>query len=188
MDAQENDHELIHKFLDEDDDSALRGLFSRYAGQVHRFLLRFVGSAEAEDLTQETFVKVWRHLHRVDPQRNFRAWLFSIARNTGRDWLRKHQSIPFSDFDDLDGGNTILDHLEDSADLPDAVFATKAAVENIRCALKELPLAARDVVLLHHEAELTFQEIAEIREEPLNTVKSRYRRAVIELKKRLSSI
>ena len=181
----EDDHALIKRYLQNEDDEALRHLFSRYAGQIHRFLARFVGSmSDAEDMAQETFVKAWRHLARVD-ERSFKTWLFSIARNVGRDWLRKRRATSFTDFDDAEGNNAVLDNLEDTADLPDEVLMTKESIENVRAAIAALSPSSRAVVLLRHDGELSFEEIAQATDEPMNTVKSRYRRALQELKKRL---
>ncbi|MEY4744637.1 MAG: hypothetical protein RL272_582, partial [Candidatus Parcubacteria bacterium] len=148
---------------------------------------RFTGSAhDADDLTQETLLKAWRHLKSVDPKRSFRTWLFSIARRTAIDHLRKRRAVPFSTFDDDAGGNALTDRLEDDADLPDEVAARKDAVETLRAALAELPAPFREVLVLRNESELSFQEIADALDEPLNTVKSRYRRAFFALRKRMT--
>ncbi|MEY4744173.1 MAG: hypothetical protein RL272_118, partial [Candidatus Parcubacteria bacterium] len=90
MDERADDAQLIARYLDEGDDAALRTLFERHMRQIHGFLARFTGSAhDADDLVQETLVKAWRHLKSVDPKRSFRTWLFSIARRTAIDHLRK---------------------------------------------------------------------------------------------------
>src|SRR5512142_3267216 len=122
------DASLIAAYLRDGDEGALKTLFERHLRSVHGFLFRFTGSAQdAEDLVQETFIKAWRHLRSVDPERGFRTWLFSIARRTAIDLLRKRKTVPFAAFDDDAGGNALLDRLEDDADLPDELVARKEA-------------------------------------------------------------
>lgn len=187
MDHAADDAQLIARYLHDGDEAALRTLFERHMRPIHGFLLRFTGSAQdADDLVQETFIKAWRHLRKVDPARGFRTWLFSIARRSAIDLLRKRRSVPFSAFDDQDGGNALLDSLEDDADLPDEVLVRKDAADLLRAGLDKLPVRFREVIVLRHEGELNFREMAEALGEPLNTVKSRYRRAFFALKKLLT--
>lgn len=182
-----DDARLIEAYLRDGDDNALKALFGRHLRSIHGFLFRFTGSAQdAEDLTQETFIKAWRHLASVDPARGFRTWLFSIARRTAIDLLRKKKTVPFAAFEDDAGGNALLDRLEDEADLPDELVERKEAADMLRKALAELPPAFREVIVLRHESELSFREMADALEEPLNTVKSRYRRAFFALRKLLT--
>ncbi len=183
MHDAEEDARLIAAYLNDGDERALSDLFARHLRSVHGFLFRFTGSAQdAEDLAQETFIKAWRHLRDVDPPRGFRTWLFSIARRTAIDLLRKKKAVPFAAFEDDDGGTGLIDRLEDDADLPDELAERKEAGDMLRQALAELPPAFREVIILRHGNELGFREIAEVLEEPLNTVKSRYRRAFFALR------
>lgn len=188
METAPTDRELIARYLQDGDEGSLRLLFERHSGVVYGFLARFTGARfEAEDLAQETFVKAWKSMAKVDPSRNFRTWLMRIARNVGIDWLRKRRSATFSDFGEEDGGNALADRLEDDADLPDAALDRADAVASVRAAIAGLPPPQREVLLLRHDAELSFAEIGEVLGEPLNTVKSRYRRGLVELKRRLDA-
>jgi RNA polymerase sigma-70 factor (ECF subfamily) len=184
MDALAEDRALIERYLAHGDDVALRELFSRHTDAVYGFLARYLGSpSDAEDIAQEAFVKAWQNLKKFDPEKKFRTWLFSIARNAAVDHLRKRKSIAFTDFDLEDGGNAIVDTLEDEADLPDEWLARKETAEMMRRALDQLAPPYREVVTMYHDGELNFREIGEALGEPLDTVKSRYRRALSQLKK-----
>jgi RNA polymerase sigma-70 factor (ECF subfamily) len=188
METSPTDHELIARHLKDGDEEALRLLFSRHSAVVHAFLVRFTGSvSDAEDMAQEAFVKAWKSLARVDAARSFRTWLMRITRNVAIDWLRRRKTTPFTDLEDDEGRNAVADALADDADLPDVALDRKDAVAAVRAAIAALPPQQREVLLLRHDGELSFAEIGEALGEPLNTVKSRYRRAVLELKKRLSA-
>ncbi|HSD12355.1 MAG TPA: sigma-70 family RNA polymerase sigma factor [Patescibacteria group bacterium] len=178
---------LVERYLREDDESALRELFERHMGPIHAFLARFTGSPQdADDLAQETFMRAWRHLRSFDPGRGFRTWLYGIARHAAIDFLRKRRNVPFSAFEDDEGGNALAENIEDDADLPDAILERKDAAEALSGAIALLSVSYREVIVLRHGSELSFQEMAEALGEPLNTVKSRYRRAFFALKKLLT--
>jgi len=158
-------------------------LVRRHAGCVYRFAFRLVRDAPtAEDIAQETFLKIWRNLKRFDVQKPFKAWMFRIARNTAFDWLKKKRAYAFSELEE-DGDALGLDDVADEAPLPDESVLSQELRDELASALDRLSPRAKSVVMLHDLEELTFQEIAEACEEPLNTVKSRYRRALGELRK-----
>src|SRR5512142_3397972 len=144
MHEADDDATLIAAYLRDGDERAITTLFERHLRSVHGFLFRFTGSAQdADDLTQETFIKAWRHLASVDPSRSFRTWLFSVARRTAIDLLRKRKTTPFAAFEDDAGGNALLDGLEDDADLPDELAAQGEAADMLRAALARLSPAFR---------------------------------------------
>lgn len=185
MDEREIDRELVEN-AQKGDDEALRVLFGRHMNAVYGFLVRMLGSAsDADDVTQETFIRLWKHLGKFDTSKSFRTWAFGIAHNAAIDHLRKRKHVTFSAFDTEDGGNAMVDTLEDDADLPDEVLERKQAAEQLRAALDKLPPEYREVVLLRTDGELQFNEIGEALGAPLDTVKSRYRRALAMLRKLL---
>jgi RNA polymerase sigma-70 factor (ECF subfamily) len=182
--TEPSDRELILRYQQDRDEASLRLLFGRHFGAVHGFLLRFLGSThDADDLTQETLIKAWRQLKQFRLDGNFRSWLFGIARHAALDWLRKRRDRSFSSFEDDYGNNPLADNLEDDADLPEVALDAAVAATELQSALNKLPPPFREVVVLRHQNELTFEELGEILKEPLNTVKSRYRRAVLALRK-----
>ena len=85
----QTDDELVLRAL-KGDDEALRLLVERYLKQVYRFVFHYLPSSEdAEDVTQEVFVKVWKHLRKFHRDQNFKTWVFTIAKNTALDFLKQ---------------------------------------------------------------------------------------------------
>jgi RNA polymerase sigma-70 factor (ECF subfamily) len=147
-------------------------------------VLRYVGDpAAAEDVTQEAFLKAWKNLKKFDAEKNFKTWIFSIARNSSIDFLRKKQTLNFSAFEGEDQNNPLVDNLADPEPLPLDLLKTKEFMAEFELALQNLPEGSRVVLLMHLSDDLTFKEIAKILKQPLDTVKSRYRRGLIVLRK-----
>lgn len=177
-----NDQILVEKYL-QDDEKSLEILIQNYLKLIYSFTYRYVGnSQDAEDVTQEVFVKVWRHIKRFDQSKSFKTWIFSIAKNTAIDFLKKKKAIPFSDFDTEDGGNIIADTFADTAKLPQEIFERKETAQMLESAIAELSPKYRTILYLRYNSDFNFREIAETLGEPINTIKSRYRRALITLK------
>ncbi len=168
------------------EEMAFTYLVVRYLGDLYRFLVHLTGDRHfAEDLCQETFLKAWKHLERFDIKKSFKPWVFTIAHHAAIDYLRKQRPTPFAmlEREDLsDFGATI----PDQQDLPDVLLAHKDLAKILEQGLAVLPFNTRSTVLLHQQEGLTFQEIADAMQEPLNTVKSRYRRALSTLKQYLT--
>lgn len=178
-----SDAQLVSGYL-RGDKEALQILISRYLKQVYSFVYRNVGNArDAEDITQETFVKVWRNLKKFNQEKKFKTWIFKIAQNTCFDFFRKKKPVPFSEFENEEGDNTIAETVADPAPLPEEIFDRENLAQELSAAIETLPPKYRAVLFLHYNDHLTFQEIAELLGEPLDTVKSRHRRAVIALRK-----
>jgi RNA polymerase sigma-70 factor (ECF subfamily) len=178
-----SDEQLIAHYL-KGDEKALKFLISRYLKPIYRFVYRNVGNtSDAEDITQEVFVKVWRHLGKFDRNKSFKTWIFKIAQNTSIDFLRKKKVTLFSEFDDAEGKNAIAETLIDPAPLPEEIFDRNNLNRELTSAIEKLPLKYRIVLFLHYNDHFTFQEIADVTGEPLDTIKSRHRRAIIELRK-----
>ncbi len=170
----------------EGDEEGLEQLIRQYLKPVYGFIYRHVGnSADADDVTQEVFVKMWRKLTSFDINKNFKTWLFAIAKNTAIDHLRKKKTIPFSRFDTAEGHNSLEETLIDSSPLPSQVLENEERAKELERAIKKLPNAYRAVINFRYQDNLTFREIAQRLNEPLDTVKSRHRRALGALKKLL---
>lgn len=162
---------------------ALEELVARYVQPVYGFVRTFVKDNEsAEDVTQEIFVKVWKYLGRYDTNQAFRPWLYTIAKRTALDFLKKKQLIPFSELETEEGLDWLSQAIADSAPAPDALAQSGFEQRRVGAALESLSPSYADVVSLHHHEGLKFREIADKLGEPLNTVKSRYRRALVQLK------
>ncbi len=182
--ANHEDAELVRKSLT-GDQRACRDLVLRYQRPVFSVLMRVVRRAEdAEDLAQETFVRMFRALDRYDPERPFTAWLFTIATRLAIDHLRRRrvQTVSLTVTQPGSTEERELD-VEDPGLKPDEV--TSNAEEEIiaQDMIDSLPEHYRIVVLLRHQQDLSYEEIAEALNLPLGTVKARIHRARALLKK-----
>jgi RNA polymerase sigma-70 factor (ECF subfamily) len=168
--------ELIEKYL-KGDEKALESLISKYLKPIYSFIFGYVqNQQDAEDLTQETFLKMWRNLKKFKKEKNFENWLFTIAKNTCFDFLRKKRK------------NLILnaENLEIVADLAHPLLEKmekESLLEKLKKEIEKLPFKMKEVIDLHYNFGLNFREISEILGEPMNTVKSRHKRAISKLKR-----
>ena len=183
------DAELIRRCL-AGDQKACRDLVVRYQRQVYSVLMRVVRRAEdAEDLTQETFVRMFRALDRYDPERPFAAWLFTIATRLAIDHLRRRR-VPTFSIHMAEPGSTeerTLD-IEDPGLKPDEVTSNAEEERRSQELIDSLPEHYRIVVLLRHQQDLSYEEIAEALNLPLGTVKARIHRARALLKERIEGV
>lgn len=175
----EEDELLINRYL-EGDQISLKMLIDKYTPSVYNFTKRFTGSLYAPDVTQEIFIKVWKNLKNFDKGKaQFKTWLFTIARNSVTDYLRKKKSIPFSSLSD---DNFIEDNIEDEAKLPDEIIDNLKDKEMLNKVLDELSPEYRLILTLYYQEDMTFKEIGDVLDKPLNTVKSYHLRAIKKLK------
>jgi len=182
-----NEAELIKKYL-QGDEAALENLINHYLKPVYGFIFHLVNDArQAEDLTQEVFVRMWHNLKKFDQEKKFSTWIFSIAKNAAIDYWRKKKAVPFAEFIDESEDNYLEETLADEAPLPDELFDRNNLSAEIQTALNQLPIAYRLVLLLYYQNDLTFQEIADSLDKSINTVKSQHRRALLALRKILTA-
>ena len=175
------DAQLITLYI-EGNHKAFDGLINRHSQAVYRFTFKLLNNSdEAHDVTQETFIKAWKNIKKFDHDKNFKTWIFSIARNAAYDKLRKKKSVSFSSLDEEE--NEFDANIPDDQLLPHEIFEQNEKIELVRKALEAIPFDQKTAVLLHHGEEMTFEEISEVVDKPMNTVKSQYRRALISLKK-----
>lgn len=181
-----SDEQLILSYLNGEKES-LELLVKWYLKPIYSFVYRYVGNAQdAEDITQEVFIKIWRNLKKFDQQKSFKTWIFAIAKNASIDWLKKKKTVPFSSFENREGKNALVESLVDPAPLPNEILERAGVVEILNLAIERLSPQYRMVLFLRYNDHFTFREISESLEEPLNTVKSRHRRALILLRKYLT--
>ena len=176
------------------DARALTALVGRHRRAVYNFILRYVGQRQrAEDLLQETWLKVVRGSGDYQPKARFTTWVYTIARNLCVDSARKES---YRQTDSLDApAGADCDGRELSERLPDeATVAPDRAADNIRLrplltqALMALPLEQREVFLLREYHGVGFKEIAEVTGVNENTVKSRMRYALEGLRRQLAQL
>jgi RNA polymerase sigma-70 factor (ECF subfamily) len=153
---------------------AFKLLYERYRDHVFAFLVRLVRDESlADDLLQETFLRVYRGLDRYHPERSFRAWVFQIARNAAIDSLRSKKKDERLARESADRA---------TRDEPGALVVTEVArreqVERARAALEALPVEVRALLIQRHGLGMTLGELAESHACTDRTVLTRLRAAV----------
>ncbi len=168
----EADRQLVASYLG-GDERALEELVRQYTARIYAYARRFTGNADvAADIAQETFVKAWKNLRRYDPAQPFAGWLYTIAKRTAIDWMRKRRESELPD-----------DLADTSVAIPETIDA-RQRMDALAAAAAGLPARSAAVVQLRLQ-DLEFHEIAERLGRPLNTVKSQYRRALRTLAQRV---
>lgn len=177
------DDELIRLFVKKGDGKAFESLMKKYADQLFSYLVKKVSSRkDAEDIYQETWLKIARSLPTYKEEGKFINYLFFVATNSAFDFLRKlkkdnenlFQAIKSSDDDNrID----FLENLSDHEPNPEEInirLEEKKIVEDL---IADLPEKQKEVVLLRSEG-FTFQEISDMTNTPLNSLLSRMRYAI----------
>ena len=183
------DAELVQAYLDEGDQLAFSQLLARHQERIFGYLVGMVRDREvANDLFQETLYRAIQAMHRrrgsYESQGRWLAWTMRIARNAALDWLRAKKK--FSDVDKFsneDEGASFWDRLPDEAPVADSLLNRADLWEQVEAAIDQLPPEQREVVLMRHQSELTFREIAELTGVSINTALGRMRYALINLRK-----
>ena len=184
---EKTDTQLIEDYLN-GDKNVFDEIVNRYLKTVYNFVYRLVGNTkEAEDITQEVFLKVWKNLKKFDREKSFKTWIFSIAKNTAIDFLRKRKDIPISFFDNDDEENFLENTLIDEEPLADKVIELEYNKKEIEKVMLDLTVVQREVIILKYLNEMSLSEVSEIMNIPKETVKSHHRRALIKMKKKLES-
>ena len=182
------DEELAQKSIG-GEDAAYQELMRRNMRQAFNLARLYIKTDEdAEDVVQESFFKAWKHLKRFDPKKRFSPWLLTIVRHTALDFIKKKKAVSFSALDangahdDEGDGPAFADSLSDAEPLADALFEQAETAAEVAQALDIIHPDHRTVLTLHYHDEMTFEEIADVMQKPMNTVKSWHRRALVKLK------
>lgn len=175
------DAALVRRYL-AGTERAFAVLVMRYQSRLLNFIARTIGDRDrAEDLVQEAFIRVARHLHRFDDTKKFSTWIYTIASNLAKNELRNRARSPLVLFQTLTGGRDESEdrplEFEDKADTPDAALDKREMRAVIDAAVAQLPKHHRDVFVLRELEGRPYEEIAEITRTNLGTVKSRLNRA-----------
>ena len=182
LDSELSDAILIERVRDNDLD-ALGNLFDRYYAQVYRSAIVITqDNAAAEDIAQECFLKIHRYAHRIDTNLPLIPWLYRVTVNLSYTWVTRQKRRTIS----LDG---MVDRLISPTWLsPDHLAEHSETQRQVREAIGELNLNQRVVVALHYLSGLSLEEIADILDCPLGTVKSRLHYARENLRHQLETI
>ncbi len=183
------DQELVTRSI-KGDEGAFNELVNRYKRGVYTVIVRMVRDNEtANDLSQETFIKLYRSLSSYDPEYRFSSWLFKVANNLTIDHLRKNRQKVYSldapvEAEDDQVGVQIASSGENPLDRVESLELG----EQIKEAIMELPVDYRRVIVLRHVEDMSYEEIVEVTDLPLGTVKTLLFRGRRLLRKKLRII
>lgn len=176
--------------------AAFDWLIDRFGSRIAGFLYRMTGSRQdSEDLVQEVFLRLVRMIPAYRHDGRFEPWLFRIAANLARDRIRRAKRLRIhtgegdakaGQSDRSVGGATRLNELEIVVDGVDARLVHQEEMDALNAALREIPEAEREVVMLRHFSQLSFKEIAEVTGIPLGTALARAHRGLARLRERLT--
>ncbi|MFA5663501.1 RNA polymerase sigma factor RpoE [Castellaniella sp.] len=155
-------------------------LVIKYQRRIMRLLARLVHDpAEVEDLAQDVFIKAWRALPQFRGESAFYTWLYRIALNTARNWLatRKRQPIRVDAPENEDGETFSADDSLTDYTTPESAAVSREIVDTINHTIEDLPEDQRTAIVLREIEGMTYEEIAQIMQCPVGTVRSRIYRA-----------
>lgn len=164
------------------DDQAFASLVRAYLSPLYSFVFLIARDKDmAEDIVQETWIKAWKHLKRFDQTQSFKTWLYTIAKNTAFDHLKKKKAAPFSLFEDIEGN---VPFEKDLAEAPDVLerLSQAEALQVLDQVLDEMSPLYRTLLVLIYREDFDLREAATVLGEPYNTVKSRHQRALQKLR------
>ena len=175
-----DDAAVVASFL-AGEERAFRELVERYQTRLLNFIYRTIGDRErAEDLVQEVFIRVYRHIHRFDTSKKFSTWVYTIASNLAKNELRNRSRNPLVLFQTITGDREEDDRplqFEDRTSRPDDLFQKRHLRQVVEDTVSKLPEHHRQVFVLRELEGKSYEEIADITKCNLGTVKSRLNRA-----------
>jgi RNA polymerase sigma factor (sigma-70 family) len=177
------------------DSIQIENTIKKESGRLFNFIRKNVPTKEdAEDILQDVFYQFVRGFEEIEFMDRISAWLFRVARNKIIDSLRKKRTEPLIEEkvifpgDESDDPLTLVDILPDISALPDEVYWRNLIWDEIEASLDELPEEQKEVFIMNEIEGLSFKEISRIKNEPVNTLLSRKRYAVLYLRKSLKNL
>ena len=169
------DVELINRFLD-GNINAFNLLVKRWEKPIYNFIYKNVSNTcIAKDICQKTFIRVYMKLHKLKDVNKFSSWLYKIAINLCRDEQRKNKNKNYISCDQTENEEnyTPIQLATDENTAPDKILDKKQIENLLKEQLQKIPEEQRVVIIMKQYQDLKFREIADILDEPINTVKSR---------------
>ncbi|MCU0324363.1 MAG: sigma-70 family RNA polymerase sigma factor [Spirosomaceae bacterium] len=183
--VQVSDSELVSLYI-RGNEKAFATLVQRYKSKVYTTIYLVVKDQYvAEDLMQDTFIKAVEVLRegRYNEEGKFLPWVLRIAHNLAIDYFRREKRYPNVVFED---GSSVFNTLEFAEDSIESVQIKKESYEHLRDLIKRLPDQQREVLVMRHYEDMSFQEIADATGVSINTALGRMRYALINLRKMMS--
>jgi len=186
--VEDEDSRLVQQTLDSDKE-AFRALVDKYKRPIYNLAYRILGNVEdADDIAQETFLCAYRSLDTFDLKRNFSPWIFKIATNLCFDRLRKKKLNIVSIDEPISEEDNIRWQLPDSSMDPQNLYESKELQDVVQRLIASLPEKYRVVIVMRHSQGLSYEEIAEILDQPVGTVKTHLHRARKILQEKLATL
>lgn len=179
MDERQLDQELVTR-AQQGDSQAFDKLVAKYHRRLARLLSRFIKDEhEVNDVVQESFIKAYRALPNFRGDSAFYTWLYRISINTAKNFLANSNKRPISSSDIANNDGEVIDVVEQMADdlTPEAELMNKQILETVESAVAKLPEDLRRAITLREMDGLSYEEIAEVMDCPIGTVRSRIFRA-----------
>jgi len=169
------------------DREAFRELVQLYKDKMYHLAYRMLSNKqEAEDVVQETFLRVYTNLNRYDDTHKFSTWIYRIATNLCIDRLRKRKGTLSLDAENPEGeGIDGYDMLSSSDPLPEQQLVLSETQQLIRDAIEKLPAKYKSIVILRYLHDMSLQEISNVLNMPVTTIKTRVHRGREALRKKL---
>lgn len=181
------DEELIKRFQN-GDVYAFEMIVHRYKDPLVNFVYNFLGSRiDAEDVVQETFLRVFKNKHLYRDVAKFSTWIYTIAGNLAKTELRRRKRRRVFSLSQMGYENKDYD-VPDTVFTPDRMVDDKMKGSEIRKEIDDLPVKFKEVVVLRDIHEFSYEEISHILNIPIGTVKSRVNRGRLRLQKRLKHL
>lgn len=183
-DNETSDEELISRFQN-GDNYAFDLLVKRYKNPLLNFIYRFIGDqTDAEDILQETFLRLYKNKHYYKEVAKFSTWIYTIAGNLAKTELRKRRRRKFFSISQYSGDDKDFE-IPDHTSNPEKETNTQITDHIIQAAIDKLSPKFKQVIILRDIQGFAYEEISEMLEVPLGTVKSRVNRARLKLQEDL---
>lgn len=183
-----SDIELVEKSL-LSDTKAFGVIVKRYSSMIYKFVWLYLKDQDdSTDITQETFIRVWKNLHKFDTKKSFKTWIFAIAKNASLDLIKKKKSLNFSAISEDDEElSSFFHNFVESSDPLDENIDREIIKSGLYKAMEKISPIYKTVIFLRYFNNLKFVEIAKELNESIDTIKSRHRRGLFALKKVISN-
>ncbi|WP_202081283.1 RNA polymerase sigma factor SigW [Caldalkalibacillus salinus] len=171
--------------------TAFRAIVERYKNKIYHLAYRMLGNhTEAEDVAQETFIRVYTKLDRYNDDHKFSTWIYRIATNLCIDHLRKRKQHVQSLDQEVAGveGLALYSQVASTTDTPEEEVMTLELREEVQLAIDKLPPQYKTIIILRYLQDLSLQEISEVIDLPVTTIKTRIHRGREALKKQLQNL
>jgi RNA polymerase sigma-70 factor, ECF subfamily len=170
---------------------AFDDLINRYERKVYNFAYRLCGNYdEANDVASETFVRVYNALHNFRGDSSFITWLFRIVTNVYLDEKKRQRARPYQSLEEIIEleETSVYRQIEDPDPTPDVHVEMRERTDMLQAAIDTLPDYQRMMIVMYHTENKSYEEIAEILDLPIGTVKSRLNRARLSLREKLEPL